>query len=262
MSDLPQVSVIIPTLNEEKNIRRCLISIIENQTYLKNKIEIIIIDNGSTDRTIELAREYADRVFNLSNYVSLKRIVNYRGAQLNLGVKKARGKIIFFPDADMTFAKSLIAEATDLIFNRNYDALYVPEVVMGKGLFGKVRNFERSFYNQTCIDAVRIVKRDIFLKVGGFDTKIDFGPDDWDFTKTLKKYNYRLGITKNMFYHHEEQMTWDTYIDKKSNYFDLFGRYIKKWGKDDPDIRKQFGIRYRLFGVFFENGKWEKIFNH
>ena len=38
-----------------------------------------------------------------------------------------------------------------------------------------------------------------------------------------------------------------------------FDKYIEKWGKEDPIIKKQFGLWYRFFGVFMENGKWKKL---
>ena len=84
----------------------------------------------------------------------------------------------------MSFQKNLISEAVSLLVNQKFKALYIPETIRGKGFLGQVRNFERSFYNQTPIDALRLVNKDLFLKVKGFDEKkIAFGPDDWDFTK-------------------------------------------------------------------------------
>src|SRR5680860_940131 len=193
------VSVVITTKNEEKNIENCIKSILE-QSY--QNIEIIVVDNYSSDKTKEIALKYTDKVFDLSKEIDLTEIKNYRGAQLNFGVSKASGEIIFFPDADMTFDKDLLAEAVNKL--EPADALYIPEIICGKGLFGKIRNFERSFYNETCIDGVRIVKKNVFNEAGGFDVKnIVFGPDDWDFTKTLKQKNYILDITKETLYHHE-----------------------------------------------------------
>lgn len=46
----------------------------------------------------------------------------------------------------MTFNKTHIEEGVSLMTKRQFDALYIPEEVMGKGIFGKIRNFERSFY--------------------------------------------------------------------------------------------------------------------
>ena len=254
------VSVIITTKNEEKNIENCLKSILQ-QSYPRDKIEIIVVDNNSTDKTKEIARKYADKIFNLVEEVNLNEIKNFRGAQLNFGVNRANGEIIFYPDADMTFDKNLIVDAVEKLNNSN--ALFVPEIICGKGLFGRIRNFERSFYNTTCIDAVRFVKKDLFLRIGGFDEKnIMFGPDDWDFTKKIKKETDKINITKNKIYHHEERMTWRSYLDKKRKYVDTFEGYIAKWGKNDKDIKKQLGFYYRFFGVFLENGKWKKLIKH
>lgn len=254
----PLVSVIITTKNEEKNIENCIKSILE-QSY--QNIEIIVVDNFSSDRTKEIALKYTDKVYDLSKEIDLTSIKNYRGAQLNFGVSKANGEIIFFPDADMTFDKDLITEAVEKL--KKVDALYIPEIVCGTGLFGKIRNFERSFYNKTCIDGVRIIQKNVFLEARGFDIKnIVFGPDDWDFTKTLKSKNYNLGITEKSLYHHEEWLTFKVYLNKKSKYISTFDGYINKWGRDDKDIKKQFGIYYRYFGVFLENGKWKKLLIH
>jgi len=267
------VSVIITTKNEEQNIGNCLQSI-KAQTYLSrgskatlrdssNKIEIIVVDNNSTDKTKEIARKYTKKVYNYPKLNNMMNIKNFRGAQLNFGVKKARGEIIFFPDADMTFDKKLIEEAVGPVINGKLDALYIPEIIVGKGLFGKIRNFERSFYNETCIDAVRIVRKNLFLKVEGFDeNNIGFGFDDWDFNKKIKRITEKISITKNKIYHHEENQTISKYLNKKGKYTETCDKYIKKWGRNDPDVRKQFGFWYRYFGDFLENGKWKKLLRH
>ncbi len=252
------ISVIVTTKNEEKNIQRCLSSLKE-QTY--PDIEIVVVDNHSDDKTVELAKAITPSVFDIFQDVNMKQIKNYRGAQVNFGVRKSKGDIIFFPDADMTFDKDLIGEIVERM--KNLDALYIPEEVMGRGFFGKIRNFERSFYNQTAIDALRVFKREIFEKIGGFDEKdILFGPDDWDLTKRVKKITKKIGITENKIYHHEEWMTWGVHLKKKNKYLGAFESYINKWGRGDEDIKQQFGWYYRFIGVFFEQGKWKKIITH
>lgn len=258
----PVVSVIITTKNEEKNIENCLKSILQ-QTYSCDKVEIIVVDNGSADKTKEIASRYTNKVFSLGGESNLETVKNFRGAQLNLGVGKSKGEIIFFPDADMTFDEDLLLDAVKKIDEEKFDSLFVPEIICGKGYFGKIRNFERSFYNQTCIDGVRFIKKEVFSKVGGFDVKnIMFGPDDWDFTKILKKNNFRLGMTEKSLFHHEEWMNWKVYLNKKAKYVNTFDGYVKKWGKDDPDIKKQLGFYYRFIGVFVGEGKWKKIIAH
>lgn len=248
------ISVIIATKNEERNVAHCIKSILKQTA--KN-VEIIVVDNNSSDRTREIARTFTDKVFNLPDEIDLTGIKNFRGAQVNLGVVKSQGDIIFFPDADMTFDSQLLSEGKLLL--QDCDALYVPEIVCGRGWFGKLRNFERSFYNMTCIDAVRLVKKSVFIAAGGFDAQnIVFAPDDWDFTKTLKKMHATLSITQRCLYHHEEWMTLGVYLRKKMNYTNTFDGYIAKWGREDDDVKKQFGLSYRYFGVFTEKGKWKR----
>ena len=256
------VSIIIATRNEERNVENCIRSI-QKQTYPPDLMEIIVVDNDSQDRTRAIAEKLTGKVYNLPEHVSLERVKNFRGAQVNLGVNQCNGDIIFFPDADMTLDPNLIANAVDEITQNGMNALYVPEIICGHGFFGRIRRFERSFYDETCIDAVRIVRKVDFLKVSGFDcSNIAFGPDDWDLTKALKKNDVKLGTTAYPLYHHEEWMTVRMYLEKKAKYTVTFDDYVRKWGKDDPDIRKQFGFGYRYFGVFLENRKWMRLLLH
>ena len=86
----PLASIIITTKNEEKNIGNCLLSITE-QTY--PHLEIIIVDNHSSDRTREIALKFTDKFF-------LKG--PERSGQRNYGmIEVAKGKYVMFLDADM-----------------------------------------------------------------------------------------------------------------------------------------------------------------
>jgi hypothetical protein len=63
----------------------------------------------------------------------------------------------------------------------------------------------------------------------------------------------------NGIFHNEVDFVLNQYIAKKSYYAKSFFKYIDKWGRSDSDVKKQFGISYRFFLVFIENGKWKKI---
>lgn len=256
------ISVIIATRNEEKNVER-IINSIKEQSYPSDLIEIILVDNASKDKTREIAHSLIENVYNLTDEIGLDKVKNFRGAQVNFGATKAKGEILFFPDADMTFDKNLFKEFSDNIANSKKDALYVPEIVCGKGLFGKIRNFERSFYNKTCIDGIRVISKNFFEKIGGFDVKnIVFGYDDWDITKMIVEAGAKVDITHACLYHHEEWLDIKTYLQKKSKYSVDAEDYINKWGRQDNDIKKQFGLKYRYCGVFIEDGKWKKMIKH
>jgi glycosyltransferase involved in cell wall biosynthesis len=85
-----EVSVIVPTLNEERYLPRCLKSLV-NQTS-KSSFEILVVDGGSRDQTVQVAKQYADKVLMKPNAPV--------GAARNLGAKAATGGILAFIDAD------------------------------------------------------------------------------------------------------------------------------------------------------------------
>ena len=87
----PLISVVIPTYNSEKTLEMCLKSIV-NQGYPKDKVEIIIADGGSIDRTIEIARKYTDKIFDNP--------LKTGEAGKAVGVKNAKGDIIALIDSD------------------------------------------------------------------------------------------------------------------------------------------------------------------
>ena len=82
---------------------------------------------------------------------------------------KASGKFLIYLDADMILTNQLIEQCVFQCECQNIDALYIPEKIVGKGFWIKVRDFERELYSGTVIDAVRFIRRDLFLKAGGFD---------------------------------------------------------------------------------------------
>ena len=94
-------SIIIPTLNEAANIERCLLAL----QPLRDCAEVIVVDGGSVDNTVELATPYADKIL-LSG--------RGRARQMNQGAQQATGDILLFLHADTALpeqALSLIAHA-------------------------------------------------------------------------------------------------------------------------------------------------------
>jgi glycosyltransferase involved in cell wall biosynthesis len=88
------------TLNEEKYIETTLLSI-KNQDY-KGKYEIIMVDSNSKDRTVKIARKYADKVI----------VTKRRGVSVgrNIGARLAKGEILLFVDAYTVLLPNVIRE--------------------------------------------------------------------------------------------------------------------------------------------------------
>ncbi len=249
--DKPLVSVIITTKNEECNIENCLQSI-KKQSYPQGEIEIIVVDNNSSDKTKEIAKKYSDKVFDRGPE---------RSAQRNYGVAKSNGKYFLYLDADMILSEKVVEECvTKIEADEGLVGLYIPEIIMGDSFWCKVRRFERSFYDGTVIDAVRYIRKNDFIQSGGFDESM-IAAEDWDLTKRLhKRGNFTL--IKSSLYHNEGNFNLFKYIKKKGFYSADLNKYIWKWGKKDLDLKKQFGLHYRFCGVFLEFGKWKKLVTH
>lgn len=248
MKHHPVVSVVVTTKNEEKNIDECLKSI-QSQTYPQNKIEIIIVDNFSTDKTKEIAKKYTKLVFDKGPE---------RSAQRNYGLNRAKGEHLLYLDADMTLSSDVISKCVEKVKkDPTVIGLYISEVVTGNSYWSQVRRFERGFYDATVIDCVRFIKATDFRAVKGFNTSLT-GPEDWDFDKKIRQRG-KIDLITEPIFHNESEFNLKRYLSKKRYYSQSFQTYINKWGKDDPDIRKQFGVFYRYFGVFVENGKWKRI---
>ena len=110
-----EVSIVVPIYNVEKYLQRCLESLI-NQTF--SNIEIIALNNGSTDKSLDILKYYAYQdkrllVINNENIgVSKAR---------NIGIKKAKGKYIVFVDSDDWIDANMIEALHEAIIDNNCD---------------------------------------------------------------------------------------------------------------------------------------------
>ena len=113
----PLVSIIIPTYNSMNTLAKCLQSI-KNQSC--DDIEVIVVDRGSTDKTIEIAKSFAVKFFVVAN--------KERSGQINYGVSQARGKYIYRVDSDFILEPTVVEDAVQKSENGGYDAIYVPNI--------------------------------------------------------------------------------------------------------------------------------------
>lgn len=98
IEDFPFVSVIIAARNEEKNIRNCLESL-RSQRFPRDKYEVIVVDDHSSDRTRDLVTEFSEAHKNF-RYLRLAEGVTGKKRALSVGIHEASGEYIFQIDAD------------------------------------------------------------------------------------------------------------------------------------------------------------------
>ena len=185
------VSIIIPTKNEGQNIKRCLLSC-KGQTY--QNIEIIVVDNYSTDNTLEIVKQFTPNLF-------LKD--QERSTQRNYGAKNARGNYLLFIDADMELATSLVKSLITEVKNVGYQAMIIPEKSTGRGFWARSVALERSCYlGDPDIEAARFFEKNLFDQLGGFDENL-IAAEDWDLTLRAKNSGAKIGRIQNYLIHHE-----------------------------------------------------------
>ncbi len=167
------LSIIIPTLNEEKNLAR-LLPMIAKGGY--DDYEIIIADNGSKDKTVEIARSFG--------CIITKGGLPARGR--NTGAGAAKGDILFFIDADVKFSpKNFIKKAVDYFIKNDLTVASFPifpdenNIYMNPATLNICYNYPQRLLKKVFpMGAMGImVKKEAFEKVGGFDESITLAED-------------------------------------------------------------------------------------
>ncbi len=125
--------------------------------------------------------------------------------------------------------------------------IYIPEHIVTKGWFGRLRNWERQFYTATLVDVMRFVR----LPCPLFDETLH-GVEDSSWERQFPP--GPKGITVNHFDHHD-RVSLLKYLRKKAYYAKCLSQYKQKNPND-----KLLTFKYRCWDVFTANGKWKKFF--
>ncbi|MCK5510897.1 glycosyltransferase [Candidatus Parcubacteria bacterium] len=236
------VSIIVTTKDSSEFLDVCLKSI-KKQTY-KN-IELIVVDNFSTDKTIEIAKKYTSKVF-------LKG--HERSAQFNFGVEKSSGKFVYRVDSDFILDREVVQQCMDKI-NENFDAIVAhnsPDI--RAGWIAKIRKFEVDMYKYDIThSAARFLKKEVFQKISGYNEKIIAG-EDYDFQNKLNRANYKTGFISAEALHLGESKSFLEHLMKYYEYGKDFVNY-KNENKEESKVQLKF-----IRGIYLKN--WKKFIFH
>lgn len=115
MNEKALLSVIVPMYNVEKYLKTCIDSI-EKQTY--SPIEIILVDDGSIDRTLQIAYELSEQFDNIKVFSQENQ---GQGKARNTGLSHAKGDLIAFIDSDDFIEPDMMADLAAYVMNQNLD---------------------------------------------------------------------------------------------------------------------------------------------
>lgn len=214
----PLISVVIPVYNREKTILRALNSVLM-QTY--SNIEVIVVDDGSTDSTAQIVSSCADE------RVRLICLSGNQGANRarNRGITEAKGEYIAFQDSDDEWLTDKLEKQLAYMFRTDTKAAYCPYILYDgdKACIVPDNYMNQDICEKNVAEALKkgnvvgtptlIIKRELFSKTGLFDEDMK-KLQDYEFVIRLVK-NERLGYMKEPLvkaYRMEQSITSDTHL--------------------------------------------------
>jgi len=210
------VSVIVTTKNSERTIERCLRSI-ESQTY--PAVEIIVVDNYSSDETQEIAKKYA-KVYSVGPE---------RSTQRNFGARNSSGKYLLFVDSDTFLTSTVVEECVYAVKRRGGKGAIISQRSIGNGFWAMCKVLEKSLYiGDELIESVHFIEGKVFLTLGGYDERIAGGGEDWDLPIRMRKAGCRIVRVNSLIFHDEESLKLSQSIRKKYYYGKTMPIYMKK----------------------------------
>lgn len=198
MSDI-FFSIIVCTYNRAHLIENALSSILK-QT--EKSYEIIIVDDGSTDKTLEIAKKYCDLEQNCRYIHQFHSGVS---SARNSGINIASGKYITFLDSDDEYEPDHLLLRKEVIVKNNFpDLVYGGVKIVGNPFVPDKNNTDELIHLDKCIiGGTFFIKRSILNEINGFDI-VDFAEDSVFFEKVLKKGYKVLKVNYPTYIYHRE----------------------------------------------------------
>lgn len=197
-----KISVIIPVFNSEDCLEKCLDSIL-SQTLID--IEIILIDDGSTDYSLQIIKQYAKKYDNVK-YKTKKN--EGQAIARNLGIEMATGEFICFVDSDDYIENTMFQKLYENAIKNNSDIVicdyaeeYGKKQIEKKSLFIDAENLHKSYILSVAGPCSKIIKTDIF-KQNNLKFLENNIYEDLAIIPVLALYTQKISYCKEILYHY------------------------------------------------------------
>lgn len=237
-TDIPYISIIVPVFNGERFIGTCIESI-NKLNYPKDNFEVIVVDNGSSDRSIDTIRNFQNNSdIDIKLYVE-KGKGAYRAR--NLGVKNAKGDIIVFTDADCIVNCNWLANIVSYFSDKTVGGV-AGEIFPQKGN-SLVERYavsiemwsQKPMFNSRLLPFAQTgnvaYRKDVFSKIGYFAKILAGGDADYSWRMLLET-DYKMTYANNATVIHDHK------IDLKGLFRQTF-----RYGCSNVFLQKKYGHR-------------------
>ncbi len=239
--------VIIVTYNNEKTIKDCLDSVLN-----KSKVSITVVDNASTDKTCLVVESYGDKV----KLIKQSENLGFSKSN-NIAVKDSKEDVLIFLNPDTKALGDKLKELVKVLIGSGY-GLIGPKLVYKNGeiqksvrnlptIFGAINEYilgvkgAYDFYEplgedlcevESVVGACMVIKRDLFLKIGGFDEKFFLYYEDLELCRQIRNKGFKIGYFPKILVTHlvgqsgEGQKTANYNLESAKKYHGFLEFYL------------------------------------
>lgn len=211
----PAISVVIPCYNYGKYLPDAINSLIGGKTSLETfapqtfqSFEVVIVDDCSTDNSLEIARSFADDWKGIRVYRNEKNVGT--AETLNAGIRKAYGKYIAILSADDMMETTRLEKLYRLIETNQHSLVYDSVMRFANGKRGEELklahyDFDRLLW-RNCVPAGTMFAKSAWQEVGGYPSMMRDGREDWAFAVALGAFGYcGISINEPLYLYRREQ---------------------------------------------------------
>ncbi len=238
---LPFISVVVATRNEEKYIEQLLISLV-NQTYPKDRFEVLIIDGMSEDATLQVVEKYKDKLnIRIFKNEKIKPVFAF-----NKGIDEAKGGLVMFVNAHSTLKENFIEEDIKTFLSirsrePNLAAVGGIYINTSANTFGKIvgllysswfsgagtyRWSRKPHFSDSVIFGV--FDKEILVSNGKFDEDFVRAGEDYEIGKRLRRRGYKLYTNPNIIAYYFTRSSLKGFLNQTYNYGVARGLMVRK----------------------------------